>query len=174
MRLLIRTAMVLLVGAGSGLLGNAVHPSGVPLGKPVFAQAEVGQCSAGEATGPIAAALLMPDELQPQDAMALQKGQGATFGDLRPPRDYAQGHIPDATHLPCSGALGATALLAVPRQSALIFYDGDGKSPELLSASRSATNKGIGKVYVLRGGFAAWLAAGLPAQSGTCDRCGAP
>ena len=173
MRLLIRTATVLLVGAGSGLLGNVVHPAGVDLRKPVFAQAEVGQCSANEAAGPIAA-LPTPDELQPQDAMALRQGQGAAFGDLRPPRDYAQGHIPDATHLPCTGALGVTALSAVPRQSALVLYDGDGKSPELLSASRSAANKGIGKVYVLRGGFAAWLAAGLPAQSGTCDRCGAP
>jgi rhodanese-related sulfurtransferase len=178
MNLLVRTALLLLVGAGVGLFGNAVHPSGVPLRKPVFALAEVGMCSASAGTSeapggnPAAAEALMPEEIAPQEAMALRFGQGATFGDLRPPMDFAKGHVPDAAHLPCAGTLAV--LSGAPRRSPLIVYDGDGRSAELLTAARSAANKGIGKVYILRGGFAAWLAAGLPAESGTCDRCGVP
>lgn len=171
MSVLLRTGLVLLAGMALGLVANVVHPAGVPLRQPVWAQAEVGQCSAGEgAQG--GAKVLGPEAVSPQQAQSLLGQPGVVIGDLRPAQQYAEGHIAGAIHLPCTGTLGLLALDKIRPGTQLLIYDGDGRSPQLQTAAATAAIRGMGQVYTLQGGFAAWLAAGLPAESGTCDRCG--
>lgn len=184
---LLRLAVLFGAGAALGLGANALHPAGVPLGRPVHAQAELGQCSA---TGAGTPGLVLPEPIAPLAAAALRGPQsslslsppkpGAAFGearstlvigDLRPPAAYARGHIAGAVHLPCSGSLGELAFGRIPPGAQLLLYDQDGRSADLQTAATTAALRGVGKIYTLQGGFDAWTLANLPAEAGTCERC---
>lgn len=181
--LLVRTGLCALVGAAGGLLANELHPAGVPLLRPVWAQAEVGQCSgAGPAAGAEAAAgasarpasgelFAAPRTVTASDVAGLRAQGPLVLGDLRPAREFAEGHIAGAVHLPCAGALGQEALARIPNRARLLLYDADGRSSDLQTAALTASIRGVVGVYLLQGGFAAWTAAGLPAESGVCENC---
>lgn len=168
-----RVAILLGGGALCGFAGNAVHPGGLRLTQPVWSQAETGQCSGPTHQGgaPPTPTLEAPAWISVQQALALRGAPGLVIGDLRPPREYAQGHIAGAVHLPCSGALGQEAFSKIPSGGKLLLYDADGQSPQLQQAATTALIRGLSKVYLLQGGFVGWTLAALPAESGTCDRC---
>lgn len=167
--------MAIVLGAGLlvGLLGNALHPRGVSLSRPVRSLAEPGQC-APPSVGPAEPGRppVQPIVLSPQEARLLRSQPGVVFGDLRPPEQYARGHIAGAMHLPCNGPLGQRAFARLAAGTRLVLYDEDGRSPELATAAATALMRGMGEVYVLQGGFSGWLAAGLAAESGACNDCG--
>lgn len=187
----LRAGLLLVGSAALGLLINAVHPAGLPLLRPVYSQAEIGQCSAGGAgfpgrgpgpgepgAGPSqkgpAFAAQAPRALTSEEAARLrvQRAQGGlVIGDLRPADRYAAGHIAGAIHLPCEGQKGLSALRGLSPGTALLLYDADGRSMELSTAAATAALRGVAEVYTLSGGFSAWLRAGLDAESGTCDHC---
>lgn len=174
MNTLMRVGILLGGGALSGLAGNALHPSGLRLTQPVLSQAEIGQCSGPGPQGanpPAPTLLEAPEWISVQQALSLRGTPGLIIGDLRPPKDYAQGHITNAIHLPCSGALGEEAFNKIPSGGKLLLYDADGQSPQLQQAATTALIRGLPKVYLLQGGFAGWTLAALPAESGTCERC---
>ncbi len=167
-----RTLLLLLSGLGLGVLGNAVHPQGLPLAQPVYALAEQGLCTADShpGTAPAAKAPAPAEPISPEQVQALRTS-GVVFGDLRPARQYAEGHIAGALHLPCTGSLGQEALRHLPQGGRLLIYDADGRSADLATAAATAAQRGL-QVYTLTGGFSAWLRAGLPAESGSCEKCG--
>lgn len=186
----LRGGLLLIGSAALGLLINAVHPAGLPLLRPVYSQAEIGQCSgpglAQQATGlgpgqgpqglqgPGQPALAAPQALTPGEAARLRNERakgGLVIGDLRPADRYAAGHIAGAIHLPCEGQKGLSALRGLAPGTALLLYDADGRSGELSTAAATAALRGVSTVYTLSGGFSAWLRAGLDAESGTCDHC---
>jgi rhodanese-related sulfurtransferase len=162
-------AIIVVFGMALGLLGNALHPAGIPLLTSVHALADSGQCTA---PGPTAApSLAAPVSIAPAEARALRGQPGVVFGDLRQARDYARGHIAGAVHLPCHGLLGQEALARIPGSARLVLYDQDGRSLELPTAAATAAIRGVREVYVLAGGYDAWLRAGLEGESGTCESC---
>ena len=168
---LLRAAVLAAGGVALGLLGNAVHPAGLPLSKPVLAQAELGQCAATDPKEHKALGMSAPEALTPVEALALRGQAGVVIGDLRPPALYARGHIAGAIHLPCAGSLGQAALDRLPSSAQLLLYDDDGRSAELQVAATTAALRGISRIYTLAGGFGAWTLSGLPSESGTCERC---
>lgn len=174
MSLLLRMLLLVFLGGVLGVSGNALHPAGVPLRKPVFSLAEVGQCSLSEEGQAAPRPEAEPLPAGKATALSLQNrpDHPVLFGDLRTPEEYARGHVPGALHLPCSGPVGLMALDKIPPGAELVLYDRDGRSPELQTAAQTAVFRGVSKVYVLQGGFSAWLGEMQPAESGTCERCG--
>src|SRR5687768_10180504 len=143
---LLRCLALLCASLVLGLLGNAVHPAGVPLSQGVRSLAEQGQCSAPPgAAAPPAGRALQPTVLPPREAGARRGQSGVVFGDLRPPARYAQGHVAGAIHLPCAGTLGQEALSRLGPRTRLVLYDEDGRSAELGAAAATALLRGVGE-----------------------------
>ena len=165
MRTLMRAAALVVAGAAVGLLINTARGSGVALGKPVHSRAEGGLCSAPE-TGSDHAVTL-------DEAISLRAQPGVAFGDTRAPDDYARGHVANAVHLPCfaSAAASASSIAQLGAPKTLILYGADDAEPEARLAAQELTRRGFADIRLLRGGFAAWQQAGLPAESGPCDQC---
>jgi rhodanese-related sulfurtransferase len=78
--------------------------------------------------------------------------------DIRPPFDFAGGHIPRALSLPGLALRTRAAQLAHDR--GLLIVDADGSQAD--DACAEAVSLGFTAVNRLEGGFEAWLAAGYP------------
>ena len=76
--------------------------------------------------------------------------------DIRPPFDYAGGHIPHSVSLPGLALQDRAAQLQQDRALLLVDVDGSGT----LEACALAASLGFVAVASLEGGFEAWLAAG--------------
>lgn len=76
--------------------------------------------------------------------------------DIRPPFDFAGGHIPRALNLPGRALRSRAAQLRLDR--AILFVGSDGT--ETGEACALAVSLGFSSVMNLQGGFEAWLAAG--------------
>jgi SulP family sulfate permease len=76
---------------------------------------------------------------------------------VREPREYKQGHIPEAQLMPLSTFLTKTPEL--PQNRPLVFVCQSGRRST--RAAHLLSNKGYANVMVLRGGMVAWEAAGL-------------
>jgi rhodanese-related sulfurtransferase len=92
----------------------------------------------------------------------------AALVDARPPSVYAQGHVPGALSVPASGQEKppASVIPSLSREGVLVVYceGGDCQSSLLLAKRLSA--EGFKDIRVMTGGWEAWLAAGLPAETG--------
>jgi rhodanese-related sulfurtransferase len=166
MRQLIRMVILFAGGAALGLATNGVRPHGIALGHPVRSVAEGGACNA--ATGGNVISLVAAASLRGDPAVA--------FGDTRPAEEYARGHIAQAWHLPCFGGAQASApqLTRLTGTRTLVVYGADEGQAEARLAAEELLRRGFADVRVLAGGFQAWQAAGLPAESGPCDECRKP
>ena len=80
--------------------------------------------------------------------------------DVRSAEDYAQGHIPGATHM-SRGTIELDIEEKVPYTNALIICHCGGGGRGAL-ATESLQKMGYKNVRNLAGGFKAWKAAGLP------------
>ena len=166
MRTLIRAAALVVFGAAFGLAVNAARGAkGVVLGKAVYSRAEGGVCSAPSGTGDRSVSL--------DEAISMRAQAGVAFGDTRTSDDYARGHVASAVHLPCfaSAAQSASSIAQLGAPRTLILYGADESQPDAHLAAEELTRRGFADVRILRGGFHAWQAAGLPAESGPCDQC---
>lgn len=98
--------------------------------------------------------------ISPLDAQALMAA-GATLVDIRETEERS-GVLPEAHHLPLS-RLAAGALPGAGDRP-VIFHCRSGRRTQMnaqqLCAATSAKD-----IYLLAGGFDAWVAAGLPIQS---------
>lgn len=88
--------------------------------------------------------------------------EGVTFVDVRERSEYADGHMPGATHIPYEQL--DLRIGEVPRDRAVVVYCASGVRSSL--ATSIFERHGISAANV-RGGFTAWRNAGLPIEDGT-------
>ena len=100
------------------------------------------------------------DEIDPLDAVRKINHEDAVLVDVREDKEFRQGHILDAVHIPL-GTLGS-------RMEELDKFKGRPVIIGCRSGSRSASacnrlrKSGFDDVYNLRGGILAWENANLP------------
>ncbi len=77
--------------------------------------------------------------------------------DVREPREFNQGHVPEAQLIPLPKMLSDTVDLPVDREIVLVC----GSGRRSARAAYALQNKGYEHVRILRGGILAWEAAGM-------------
>ena len=93
--------------------------------------------------------------------------KGATFVDIREPRDFAKAHIKGAVNLPLNKISDGVSTL--PKDKPVVVYEsGLAMGDEVCAASRAAAgliaSRGYKDVKVYHDGFSAWQKAGAPVQ----------
>ena len=142
-------ALIVLLGAALGLVGNQLSPRGLPLiakPKPVPAASEF---------------------IPLKDANQLWKNGGAMFVDAREPADFHAGHIPNAFNLPVLSFAEHIPQLApmIGPESKLILYC-DGLECELSHRLGVKLRElGYTNSQILLNGWTAWRGAGYPMQA---------
>jgi len=88
---------------------------------------------------------------------------GAVFIDVRNPRLYAKGHIPQAYHLDYKYNYDEAKLLAIVKKSQpIVIYCSGVKCSRSHRASEKAVSWGFQTVHYFRGGITDWKRAGYP------------
>lgn len=156
-----KTAAIVLVATGLGLLANAVSPKGIPL---------FGPLPLPEIEG--------IDWIGLEDArQAYEKGQGI-FVDARSPEQYRAGHIPGAVSMDASSFEErlSSFLALVPQDTPLVVYcdgAGCGASREVAELLKDA---GYRNIRLFSGGWEEWVRSGYPKETepaeGTADTGG--
>ena len=163
--LLARALVLVVVGVGLGIAGNAVRSDGVPLRG--YAAPMTCSASAGSPTASV-------EVLPPARVAELCADPSVLIADARPPEQFAAGHVANAVHLPCaaSGARASSVMGQIAGMRTVIVY-GDTTAearPVAEDLRRRIGGPGV-RVVVLDGGFPAWSHAGLACVSGPCDAC---
>lgn len=83
--------------------------------------------------------------------------------DLRPAADYARGHIDGALNIEATPAHVVAKAAQLDTSGSWFLYDASGKDAE--AVADALHDAGYKHVYVIRGGWAAWTSAGLPAAT---------
>jgi rhodanese-related sulfurtransferase len=111
--------------------------------------------------------------LKPVDAAtaARLREDGALMVDIREPGEYTQIRIPGSANAALS-AFAGTALPAAAGQP-VVFLCASGNRTSV-HAAELAAKAGAAETFVLAGGIAAWMAAGLPIESGRPGEVAAP
>jgi rhodanese-related sulfurtransferase len=110
-----------------------------------------------EAARPEEMAQARPRELSPGEAAALLGEPGVVFVDVRPPEQYAAGHIPGSLSLPLEELSEGLADLPKAKRYVLVCNIG------VRSAAAREYLESVGEeAWNLRGGVAAWINEGLP------------
>ncbi len=97
--------------------------------------------------------------VSPQELIRLMN-QGALVLDIRPPDQFAAGHIGGAKPLPSGDLARAADTLKKHKAKPVIVYCDAG--PVASSAVRQLAAQGFTKAFSLRGGLTAWRAENLP------------
>ena len=97
-------------------------------------------------------------------ATQLINRQNAVMLDLRESKEYAEGHVPNALHIPLSQLASRGGELGKLTGRPLIAYCDRGNRSR--SAGSALSKLGFAEVYTLRGGVRAWTEAGLPLAKG--------
>jgi rhodanese-related sulfurtransferase len=165
-----RALCLLVAGSALGLAVNAARPDGVRFTK--FAAPN--SCGAGAPAASAAAGAAPVQVLPPTEAVSLCGDAQTLLADVRPPDEFAQGHVTGALHLPCaaSGSAASAAVDLLAGRHTLIVY-GDGTEDARLVAEELRRRAGRPdlRVLVIEGGFEAWSRAGLACSSGPCPDC---
>jgi rhodanese-related sulfurtransferase len=98
------------------------------------------------------------------EATQLINRRDALMLDVREPKEYEGGRIPNAVHLPGSQLASRGDELKKMTARPVIAYCDRGQSSR--SAAAALARLGFAEVYTLRGGLRAWSEAGLPVEKG--------
>jgi rhodanese-related sulfurtransferase len=102
------------------------------------------------------------DELGTLQIVQLINHKNAIVLDVREGAEYAQGHIPNAKHIPLSELDKRVKELDKFKQRPIIVSCQAGTRSA--SASRILKKHQFGAVYLLKGGIGAWQQANLPVE----------
>lgn len=100
------------------------------------------------------------DQLSPVEATLLINRENAVIVDVREQAEYAQGHIPNARHLPLKELDQRQGELDKLRGQPLILCCASGARSN--SAAAQLRKAGFERIYNLRGGLFEWEKAGQP------------
>jgi 3-mercaptopyruvate sulfurtransferase SseA len=103
-----------------------------------------------------------PDVVEPAELDAMLKAGTAIVVDLNYSRPYYEGHIPGAWYAMRTELKAALAKL--PKAETIVFTSPDGTMAVLATADAKGMTSAT--VKSLNGGTAAWIAAGLPLETG--------
>src|SRR5271157_5664674 len=98
------------------------------------------------------------------EATQLINRRDALMLDLREPKEYEGGRVPNALHLPQSQLASRAHELEQLTSRPVIAYCDRGQRSR--TAATALTRLGFAEVYTLRGGLRAWSEAGLPVEKG--------
>lgn len=98
------------------------------------------------------------------EATQLINRRDALMLDVREPKDYQGGRIPNAVHMPQSQLASRGDELKKLSGRPVIAYCERGQNSR--SAAAALTKLGFSEIYTLRGGLRAWSEAGLPVEKG--------
>lgn len=99
-------------------------------------------------------------DIKPQEAVRLINHEGAISLDVREDKEYREGHILNALHIPYGLIEKRLAELEPYKNHSLIVYCRSGQRSA--QASVVLRKQGFGQVYKLSGGMMAWRGADLP------------
>ena len=80
--------------------------------------------------------------------------------DVREPKEFVDGKVPGAMHVPLSQLKDRLADLDRNKERPVIVYDARG--PRAASAASTLARAGFKQLHSLHGGFKAWKDAGMP------------
>jgi rhodanese-related sulfurtransferase len=99
-------------------------------------------------------------EVKPQEAVRLINHDGAITVDVREDKEYNEGHILNALHIPYGVIEKRFAELDPYKSQPLILYCRSGQRSA--QASSLLRKQGFEQIYKLSGGILAWRSADLP------------
>jgi rhodanese-related sulfurtransferase len=169
--------LVVLLASGSllGLGLNAASPRPIALTAPVYAAAESGAATCSAPHDGAAGAPAAFRSIAWAEASAMCSDCTAGFVDARPASEFAEGHIPNAVHLPPHAAADeAQALQALRGFGTLVVYDSGYACDLAETVGKHLREEGFMDVRILDGAWPAWMKAGGPAESGACQACAHP
>jgi len=103
-------------------------------------------------------------EIGALQATQLINRKNALMLDVRDAKEYEDGRVPNAVHLPVSQLAGrGTELKNFMSRPVVAYCDRGNRSR---AAAATLTKLGFAEVYTLRGGLRAWTEAGLPLEKG--------
>jgi rhodanese-related sulfurtransferase len=96
------------------------------------------------------------------EATQLLNRRNAVLLDVREPKEFEGGRLPNAVHIPLSQLAGRTSELAKLVARPVVAYCETGRrSP---GAAGVLSKAGFQEIYSLHGGIAAWKKDGLPVE----------
>ena len=101
-------------------------------------------------------------EIDVEQARRLHEGGTAVFLDVREQREWAQGRIAGATHLPLGDVEGRAVELLFDRSQTVVAYCATGRRS--LRAAATLADLGYEGATSLAGGIEDWFAHGYPAE----------
>jgi len=104
-------------------------------------------------------------EVGPVEATRMLNHDNAVMIDMREDKEYREGHIVNAIHLPASRQDNYTAKLEKYREQPLIVYCRSGQRSTAIC--NKLRKQGFEAVYNLKGGVLAWQKAELPLEKNT-------
>ena len=96
------------------------------------------------------------------EATQLINRRNAVLLDVREPKEFEGGRLPEALHIPLSQLAGRTSELAKMVSRPIVAYCDSGRKSS--SAAGVLTKAGFQEVYSLQGGILAWKKDGLPVE----------
>lgn len=102
--------------------------------------------------------------LLPEDVTRLINREDAKVVDLRPQKEFENGHIIDAINISADQLSGQLDKLKKHKESGIILCCASGTVS--IKEARKLMNEGYEKVYSLKGGIFAWRNANLPLTKG--------
>ena len=147
--LCVRSALIVLGTLVLGFLVNAANPFGIKWADLLFYVTD------SPAPG-----------ISIEDAFFQLHEPTTLFLDIRPDSEYGIDHIPGAVSLYPARVIRQLKNYPGKDRFQLIAYDFEDGSPSVRKAVKQIRQAGFTQVFVLRGGFAAWLERGLPVDEG--------
>jgi len=150
------------IGALSVLLGAAVH---FPLVKR-FVRGEFRETFLSQAEYPGIRLITLQEG---EDLWAA--GEAVVF-DARSERLFRESHVPRARNLPATESKLKIPpdLLELPRERTLVVYCEGGDCQSSLALAKRLHDEGFKDIRVMTGGWAEWIKAGLPAETGDAEK----
>ncbi|MGB2805898.1 MAG: rhodanese-like domain-containing protein [Candidatus Zixiibacteriota bacterium] len=162
--ILLKTALIILIGSAMGLIYNAVSPGGIALkgnwSPKITSDSLVVPYGYEEDVDPPAISL--------DYAMMKFQSKNTVFLDARYPEDFKAGHIKGAVNLPYeeSEEYAPQVLPKLPREEEIIAYCDGTECEESLLLARELRELGYENIKVFFGGWQEWQQAGLPIETG--------
>jgi len=117
--------------------------------------------SGGMLVWPVVQRRLSPvKELGTHELTRLMNDRNPVLLDVRETKEVEGGKLPNALHVPLSQLTARSADLSSMTSRPVVAYCARGTRSA--AAARSLSKLGFKEIYSLRGGIAAWRAAGLP------------
>ncbi|MGC4122383.1 MAG: rhodanese-like domain-containing protein [Myxococcales bacterium] len=171
MRFALQMAVICVAGALLGLALNLASARPARLFHAVYAASDSGNkvCGASpEAQHEKHGHLVMPQK----EAVVACGACTVGFVDARGAAAFAEGHIPQAVHLPPAGHPDEPAELAKLRTfPTVVVYDSGGGCGLAEGVADRLAVHGFKDVRLLEGSWTDWMIAGGPALSGACQAC---